>query len=107
MRLDRRDSADDERNCIRAPARFNVYNESMGGGMGARSHLDGVDGVHVHGTNSANIPVEALESEHPLTVDAYELVARIRAGRALPWRHGDPPRLSPVGHEDEFTPAAR
>jgi N-methylhydantoinase B len=79
--------------------RFNVYNESMGGGMGARSHLDGVDGVHVHGTNSANIPVEALESEHPLTVDAYELVedsggpGRFRGGMAIRRR------LSPVGHE--------
>lgn len=79
--------------------RFNVYNESMGGGMGARASRDGVDGVHVHGTNSANIPVEALESEHPLTVDAYELIqdsggpGRFRGGMAIRRR------LSPVGHE--------
>lgn len=79
--------------------RFNVYNESMGGGMGARARRDGVDGVHVHGTNSANIPVEALESEHPLTVDAYELIqdsggpGRSRGGMAIRRR------LSPVGHE--------
>ncbi|RWX81864.1 hydantoinase B/oxoprolinase family protein [Neorhizobium lilium] len=79
--------------------RFNVYNESMGGGMGARLTLDGVDGIHVHGTNSANIPVEALESEHPLTVDAYELIqdsggaGKFRGGMAIRRR------LSPVGHE--------
>ena len=54
--------------------RFYVYNESMGGGLGARVRRDGVDGVHVHVTNSANIPVEALESEHPVMVEAYELV---------------------------------
>lgn len=55
--------------------RFYVYNESMGGGMGARAAKDGLDGVHMHLTNSANIPVEALESEHPLMVEAYELVS--------------------------------
>ncbi len=54
--------------------RFYVYNESMGGGMGARAAADGMDGVHMHLTNSANIPVEALESEYPLMVDSYELV---------------------------------
>lgn len=69
--------------------RFYVYNESMGGGMGARAARDGLDGVHVHGTNSANIPVEALESEHPLMVEAYELVqdsagpGRFRGGMAI------------------------
>ncbi len=69
--------------------RFYVYNESMGGGMGARAGRDGLDGVHVHGTNSANIPVEALESEHPMMVEAYELVqdsggpGRHRGGMAI------------------------
>ncbi len=69
--------------------RFYIYNESMGGGMGARAGSDGLDGVHVHGTNSANIPVEALESEYPMTVDRYELVqdsggpGRFRGGMAI------------------------
>jgi N-methylhydantoinase B len=69
--------------------RFYVYNESMGGGMGARATKDGLDGVHMHLTNSANIPVEALESEHPLMVEAYELVrdsggpGRFRGGMAI------------------------
>ena len=78
--------------------RFNVYNESMGGGMGARLTKDGIDGIHVNGTNSANIPVEALESEHPLRVEAYELVTdsggagKFRGGMAIRRR------MSPVGH---------
>lgn len=69
--------------------KFYVCNESMGGGMGARFAQDGIDGVHVHGTNSANIPVESLESEYPLRVLAYELVqdsggaGRYRGGMAI------------------------
>jgi N-methylhydantoinase B len=69
--------------------RFYVYNESMGGGMGARAAQDGLDGVHMHLTNSANIPIEALESEYPLMVDAYELVrdsggaGKFRGGMAI------------------------
>ncbi|KAF1053494.1 MAG: Acetophenone carboxylase delta subunit [Stenotrophomonas maltophilia] len=69
--------------------KFYVCNESMGGGMGARFAQDGIDGVHVHGTNSANIPVESLESEYPVRVLAYELVqdsggpGRHRGGMAI------------------------
>ena len=33
--------------------------------MGARAGKDGLDGVQVNTTNTANLPVEALESEHP------------------------------------------
>jgi N-methylhydantoinase B len=79
--------------------RFYVYNESMGGGMGARAAQDGLDGVHMHLTNSANIPVEALESEHPLRVEAYELVqdsggpGRFRGGMAIRRR------ISAVDHQ--------
>jgi len=53
---------------------FYVYPETIGGGMGARPHEDGLDGVHVHVTNSSNLPVEALETEYPLMVERYELV---------------------------------
>jgi N-methylhydantoinase B len=69
--------------------RFYVYNESMGGGGGARALQDGLDGVHMHLTNSANIPVEALESEYPLMVDSYALVrdsggaGKFRGGMAI------------------------
>ncbi len=51
-----------------------VYLETIGGGSGARATKDGLDGVHVHMTNTSNLPVEALEGEYPLTVLAYELV---------------------------------
>lgn len=54
--------------------RFYVYNEMHGGGMGARAGKDGLDGVQVNITNTANMPIEALESEHPLRVERYELV---------------------------------
>ncbi len=51
-----------------------VYLETIGGGSGARSNKDGLDGVHVHMTNTSNLPVEALELEYPLTLMRYELV---------------------------------
>ena len=51
-----------------------VYLETIGGGSGARAAKDGLDGVHVHMTNTSNLPVEALEVEYPLTVLRYELV---------------------------------
>jgi N-methylhydantoinase B len=52
-----------------------VYLETIGGGSGARPDKDGLDGVHVHTTNTSNLPVEALEPEYPLRVTRYELVA--------------------------------
>jgi len=51
-----------------------VYLETIGGGSGARAQKDGLDGVHVHMTNTSNLPVEALEIEYPLTLLRYELV---------------------------------
>ena len=51
-----------------------VYLESMGGGVGARHDADGMDGVHVHVTNTSNLPAEALENEYALLVDEYALV---------------------------------
>jgi N-methylhydantoinase B len=51
-----------------------VYLETIGGGSGARALKDGLDGVHVHTTNTSNLPVEALEIEYPLTLMRYELV---------------------------------
>ncbi|HUJ97593.1 MAG TPA: hydantoinase B/oxoprolinase family protein [Stellaceae bacterium] len=51
-----------------------VYLETIGGGSGARASKDGLDGVHVHMTNTSNLPVEALELEYPLTLLRYELV---------------------------------
>jgi N-methylhydantoinase B len=66
-----------------------VYLETFGGGAGARPTKDGLDGVHVHVTNTSNLPVEALELEYPLTVTRYELVedsagaGRFRGGMGL------------------------
>ena len=51
-----------------------VYLETIGGGNGARYNKDGLDGVHVHMTNTSNLPVEALEGEYPITLLRYELV---------------------------------
>ena len=51
-----------------------VYLETIGGGMGARHNKDGLDGVHVHMSNTSNLPLEALETEYPLTLIEYGLV---------------------------------
>ena len=66
-----------------------VYLETIGGGSGARATKDGLDGVHVHMTNTSNLPAEALELEYPLTLLRYELVdgsgggGRFRGGMGL------------------------
>src|SRR5690606_24813734 len=66
-----------------------VYLETIGGGGGARPRADGLSGVHVHLTNTSNLPVEALELEYPLTLLRYELaedsagVGRHRGGMGL------------------------
>lgn len=57
-----------------ATGREFVYLETMGGGSGARATKDGMDGVQVHMTNTSNLPIESLESEYPLVVEAYELI---------------------------------
>ncbi|WP_318279078.1 hydantoinase B/oxoprolinase family protein [Agrococcus baldri] len=53
---------------------FYVYPEVIAGGAGARPKADGLDAVQVHVTNSSNLPIESLETEYPLLVEAYELV---------------------------------
>ena len=65
---------------------YYVYLETLGGGSGARLDADGMDAVHVHMTNTSNLPVEALENEYPLHVDEYALVAD--SGGAGKWRGG-------------------
>ena len=51
-----------------------VYMETLGGGNGALSDRDGMDGIHVHTSNTSNLPTEALEYEYSLLVDEYALV---------------------------------
>ena len=65
---------------------FYVYLETIGGGSGARATKDGLDGVHVHITNTSNLPVEALEPEYPLVVERYALVED--SGGPGTWRGG-------------------
>ncbi len=66
-----------------------VYLETVGGGAGARHDADGMDGIHLHITNSTNLPAEALEHEYSLLVDEYAFVAdsggagRFRGGLGL------------------------
>ena len=56
-----------------ATDRHFAYYETIGGGMGAGSTADGLDGVHTHMTNSLNTPVEALENYLPLRIRRYGL----------------------------------
>jgi N-methylhydantoinase B len=66
-----------------------VYLETLGGGFGGRATHDGKDGVQVHITNTSNLPVEAIEAEYPLLVEAYSLIedsggpGRYRGGMGL------------------------
>jgi N-methylhydantoinase B len=50
-----------------------AYYETVAGGMGARSGLDGIDGIHTHMTNSLNTPAEALEYAYPMRVTRYSI----------------------------------
>jgi N-methylhydantoinase B len=51
-----------------------VYVETVGGGSGGRAGGDGMDAVHVHMTNTSNLPIEALENEYPLRMVEYGMV---------------------------------
>ncbi|HTK00541.1 MAG TPA: hydantoinase B/oxoprolinase family protein [Bordetella sp.] len=70
------------------PGQF-VYLETLGGGAGARHDSDGMDAIHVHMTNTSNLPVEALENEYPLLMDEYSMIpdsggaGRTRGGLAI------------------------
>ena len=50
-----------------------TYYETIGGGDGASPESDGMDGVQVGMTNTLNTPIEALETEYPLSVERYAL----------------------------------
>ena len=82
-----------------------VYLETLGGGHGARATKDGKDGGQVNITNTSNLPVEAIEMEYPLMVEAYGLIPD--SGGAGRWRGGMGLRrvVRPVGHECDFNGA--
>ena len=50
-----------------------AFYETQGGGFGARATGDGLDGVHVHMSNTLNTPAEVLQTAYPLAVKRYEL----------------------------------
>ncbi len=50
-----------------------AYYETIAGGMGATAYADGLDGVHVHMSNTLNTPVEALEMAFPFRLQTYAL----------------------------------
>ena len=63
------------------------YYETIGGGMGAGLHSDGLSGIQTHMTNTRNTPVEVLESSYPVRVHRYAL--RSGSGGAGQHRGGD------------------
>ena len=48
--------------------------ETYAGASGALANKDGKDAVRVHVSGAANLPIESLEQEFPLTVERYELI---------------------------------
>ncbi|HUA54043.1 MAG TPA: hydantoinase B/oxoprolinase family protein [Candidatus Sulfotelmatobacter sp.] len=80
-----------------------VYLETLGGGFGGRATKDGKDGVQVHITNTSNLPVEAIEMEYPLLVEAYGLVED--SGGTGTWRGGLGLRrvVRPLDHHAVFS----
>lgn len=80
-----------------------LYLETYGGGSGARAWKDGKDAVQVHIANTANLPVENIETEYPLLVEEYRLAedtagaGRYRGGLALTRT------IRPVDHTCMFT----
>jgi N-methylhydantoinase B len=66
-----------------------AFYETNGCGMGARPNADGIDGIHVHMTNTLNTPIEAIERQMPMLITAYEFAessagdGRFRGGSGL------------------------
>ena len=66
-----------------------VFCECFMGSWGATAAHDGQDGVAHMGANVANVPVEMIETEHPLRIDQYALqqdtggAGRYRGGLAV------------------------
>jgi len=82
-----------------------LYLETYGGGGGGRPNKDGKDGVQQHIANTANLPVEAIETEYPLRVEEYCLA--VDSGGAGKFRGGLALKrvIRPVGHTCLFTGA--
>jgi N-methylhydantoinase B len=68
-----------------ALGRWSFY-ETIGGGMGAATAVDGADGVQVHMTNTMNTPIETIENSYPIRLIKYGL--RTDSGGPGKWRGG-------------------
>lgn len=66
--------------------RYFHYIEALGGGLGARADRDGIDGIDTHTTNNMNVPIESIEINAPIRIEAFELVPD--SGGAGQWRGG-------------------
>jgi N-methylhydantoinase B len=54
--------------------KYYCFLETLAGGYGGRSGLDGPDAVQSHGQNTENAPVEETERNYPVRISRYELV---------------------------------
>ncbi len=79
------------------------YVETYGGGQGASSRGDGMDGVHTNMTNTRNTPTEVIEIAYPLLVNRYSL----RPDTEGPGKHrggmGLCREIEVLGHEAQVT----
>jgi N-methylhydantoinase B len=80
-----------------------VYFETLGGGSGARRTRDGKDGVQAGLTNTSNLPVEAIESEYPLLVEGYNLIAGSGGHGRTRGGYGIARQIRPLGHTTVFS----
>ncbi|MDY6818584.1 MAG: hydantoinase B/oxoprolinase family protein, partial [Halobacteriales archaeon] len=80
-----------------------AFYETLGGGFGGRQGKDGMDGVHVHMSNTLNTPVEVFETAYPLRIQRYEY--RPDSGGAGRYRGGLGLRrdIEVIGHESTFS----
>lgn len=63
-----------------------AFYETVGGGFGGGASHDGLDGVHVHMSNTLNTPAEVFETAYPLRIVRYEF--RPDSGGAGQYRGG-------------------
>ena len=55
--------------------RYFVDYENCAGGSGGNVLRDGANVTHLHMTNTSNLPIEVMESEFPLRLERYEMIA--------------------------------
>ena len=60
---------------IDSEGRFALFREALMGAWGAGAHREGIDGAANPACNIGNAPIEAVESQNPVRVERYELVA--------------------------------